>query len=254
VVAVVVVLVGGAVFGGAVFGFGLGDSGERAPGTPTVASGTGVESPTATATIVSTPTATVTPTATAVPTPTPTPTVVATPFPVPEPTPTPTPEPTPKSNLYADFLNTLFGEVAEESDVPVRIRGGAIVDRNFWVVVNATARTVNDSRRAEEWRGLVAGYSRAYYFHEEGQLDGRRTDAMRVLEVNNTGRPPKTFKLDNFDIHKYQNGNIRAPEFVDSYYSTLRNQTAEERDIVIANDRQGINTTLGPDGNITDTD
>jgi hypothetical protein len=213
-----------------------------------VAPGTVVESPTPTTTVSPTPTATVTPTAT------PTPTVVATPFPVPSETATPTPEPTPKSEPYDDFLNTVFGEIAEESDVPVRLRGGAIVDGEFWIMINATTRTVNDSRRAEEWRGVVAGYARAYYFYEEGQLDDRRTDAMRVLEINNTGKPPKTFILNNSLIHRYQYSRMPAPEFIDGYYSTLRNQTAREREIVVANDEQGINYTLGPEGNITDTD
>jgi hypothetical protein len=243
----VVVLVGGAVFGGAVFGFGLGGSGERAPGTPTVAPGTVVESPTPTTTVA--PTSSPTSTPTVVPTPTPTPTVVATPFPVPSETPTPTPV----SNLYDDFINTFFGEMAEESDVPIRIRGGAIVDGELWIMVNATDPSVNDTRRTSEWGGLVTGYARAYYFYEEGQLTGQRTYALRVLEVNNTGRPPKTFILNNSVIHQHQYGGLRAPEFIEAYYSTLRNQTAEEREIVVANDKQGINDTYGPDGNITKT-
>jgi len=77
---------------------------------------------------------------------------------------------------------------------------------------------------------------------------------MRVLEVNNTGKPPKTFVLNNSLIHRYQYSRMAAPEFIDGYYSTLRNQTARERGIVIANDKQGINNTFGPNGTIIETD
>jgi len=251
VVAFVVVLVGGAVFGGAVFGFGLGGSGDTAPGTPTVAPETAIPTPAMT----STPTATITvaPTPTATPTPTLTSTAVATLTPTSTTTPEPTPTSTPVSNLYKNFLNTFFGEVAEESDVPIRIRGGAIANDEFWVIVNATNSSVNETRRSSEWSGLVTGYARAYYFYEEGQLTGRRTDAMRVLEINDTENPPKTFILNNSVVHRYQYGDMKAPEFAEAYYSTLRNQTAEEREIAVANDKQGINNTFGPDGNITRT-
>jgi hypothetical protein len=252
VVAVVVVLVGGAVFGGAVFGFGLGDSGERSPGTATVTPGTVVDSPTATATMALTRTETPTATPTAVPTPTPTPTVVATPFPTS--TATPTPTATPTYQAYSDFINTFLGEMAEESKVPIRSRGGAIVDGEMWYVVNATSRSVNDTRRGKEWGGIVTGYLRAYHFHKDGDIGGKLPTGMRILEVNNTDRPPKTLFLSNLVAQRVYSGNIRAPELVESYYSTIRNQTAREKQIVVENDKQGINGTYGPDGNITRTE
>ena len=77
---------------------------------------------------------------------------------------------------------------------------------------------------------------------------------MRILEVNNTDRPPKTLFLSNLVAERVHSGNIRAPELVESYYSTIRNQTAREKEIVIENDREGINATYGPDGNITRTE
>jgi len=76
---------------------------------------------------------------------------------------------------------------------------------------------------------------------------------MRVLEVNNTGSPPKTFILNNTVAHQAQYGGVTAPEVVESYFGTLRNQTREERNIVVENDRQGTNGTLGPDGAVTQT-
>jgi hypothetical protein len=252
VVAFVVVLVGGAVFGGAVFGFGLGGSGDADPGTPTAVPGTVVESPTPT--MAPTPTVTVTATATPTATPTKTPTVVATPFPVPSETATPTPEPTSKSDRYEEFINTFLGEMAHESDVPIRVRGGTIIDREMWIVVNATDRTVNDSRRVKEWGGLVTGYTRAYHFYHEDNMSGKLPAGMRVLEVNNTSQPPKTFFLRNLVAERVRSGRISGPELVESYYSTLRNQTQREQRLVIENDKEGINGTYGPDGNITRTD
>jgi hypothetical protein len=121
-------------------------------------------------------------------------------------------------------------------------------------VINATSPAVNDTRRTEEWGGLVTGYIRAYYFHNEGQVSGERPEAMRVLEINNTGLLPKTFIINNTVAHQAQYGGMTAPEVVESYFNTLRNQTTEEQHIVIENDRQGINGTLGPNGTITQTD
>jgi len=254
VVAVVVVLVGGAVFGGAIFGFGLGDSGDAAPGTSTVQPGTGVGTSTATLTATETVVPTSTPTETVAPMPTPTPTVVATPFPVPSETATPTPEPTPKSDLYSEFLNTFLGEMSHETDVPIRARGGAIVDGEWWIVVNMTDPTVNDSRRVAERGGLATGYIRAYQFYYEDNLDGKLPTGMRVLEVNNTSQPPKTFFVSNILAERVKSGNIQAPELVETYYSTRRNQTDREKEIVLGNDKQGSNITYGPDGNVSITD
>jgi hypothetical protein len=254
VVAVVVVLVGGAVFGGAVFGFGLGGSGDTGPGTPTVEPGTVVPSPTPTATVTPTLSETMTPTATVVPKPTPTPTVVATPFPVPSETATPTPEPTSKSDLYEEFLNTFLGEMAHESDVPIRARGGAIIDGEWWIIVNMTDPAITDNHRDEERGGLVTGYIRAYQFYYEEDMDGKLPTGMRVLEVNNTGQPPKTFFVSNLLAERVKSDNIGGPELVDTYYSTLRNQTDREKELVIENDKQGTNVTYGPDGNVNLTD
>jgi len=249
VVAFVVVLVGGLVFGGAVFGFGLGDSGDRASGTPTVAPGTTVESststtiptPTNTGTVVSTPT--VTPTETA--------TVMATPFPVPSETVTPTPEQTSKSEPYEEFINAFLGEMAEESDVPIRARGGAIIDGELWIMYNATDPTINDTRRVKERGGFVTGYVRAYQFYHQGQIDGKLPTGLRVLEVNNTNQPPKTFLVSNLVAEDVRSGSLDGPELVEAYYSTLRNQTERENQIVIENDKQGDNITYGPDGNVS---
>mgnify|MGYP000710622100 CR=1 FL=1 len=256
VVAVVVVLVGGAVFGGAVFGFGLGGSGGGPPETPTVDTESVVGSPTETLTATGTvvPTPTPSGTATVVPRPTPTPTVVATRFPVPSETATPTPEPTSKSDLYSEFLNTFLGEMAHGSDVPVRARGGAIVDGEWWIIVNLTDPTVNDSRRVAERGGLVTGYIRAYQFYYEDDMDGKLPTGMRVLEVNNTSQAPKTFFVSNILAERVKSGDIRAPELVEMYYSTRRNQTDSEKELVIEKDKQGSNITYGPDGNVSNTD
>jgi hypothetical protein len=254
VVAVVVVLVGGAVFGGAVFGFGLGDSGERASGTPTVAPETAVDTPTVKSTATGTVVPTPTPTSTVAPTPTATPTVVATPFPVPSATVTPTPTATPAYQAYSEFINTFLGEMAAEASVPVRSRGGVMVDGEMWYVVNATAKSVNDTRRVKEWGALVTGYIRAYQFHKEGDIGGKLPTGMRILEVNNTDRPPKTLFLSNLVAERVHSGDIQGPELVESYYSTIRNQTAREQVIALENDKEGINATYGPNGNITRTE
>jgi hypothetical protein len=247
VVAVAVVLVGGAVFGGAVFGFGLGGSGDTGPGTPTVAPGTPVTSstivptppPTATITVRPTPTATASPTVTATPSPTRTATQTASPI--------------PQWKAYEPFINTVLGELAEESQVPVRIRGLAVREETLWLFVNATDPAVNDTRRTKEWGALVTGYARAYYFHHESDISGQRTDGMRVLEVNNTGESPQTFELNNSVARRVNYGGLGGPELVGTYYSTFRNQTNQERTITRENDILDSNWTYGPGGDIHQT-
>jgi len=246
VVAFVVVLVGGAVFGGAVFGFGLGGSGGTAPATPTVAPGTVIALPTQTAT--STATVTTVPTPTRTPTPTTRIISTSTATPTTTSTVTPTPTLTPTYKAYSEFINTFLGEMAAETGVPIRSRGGAIVDGEMWFVVNATDRSVNDTRRVSEWGGIITGYVRSYYFYNEGNVSGKLPDRLRVLEINNTDRPPKTFVLNNSVAHGSLYGGVSGVELVESYHSTIRNQTNTERRIVRKNDIQSTNITYGPDG------
>jgi len=144
--------------------------------------------------------------------------------------------------------------MAYESDVPIRVRGGAIIDGEWWVMVNLTDPTINDSRRVAERGGLATGYIRAYQFYYEENMAGKLPTGMRVLEVNNTSQPPKTFFVSNLLAERVKSGNIRAPELVETYYSTRRNQTDREKKLVIENDRQGLNATYGPDGNMHPTD
>jgi len=144
--------------------------------------------------------------------------------------------------------------MASESDVPIRVRGGAIINGEWWVVVNLTNPIFNDTRRVKERGGLVTGYIRAYQFYHENDMEGELPTGMRVLEVNNTSQPPKTFFVSNLLAERVRSGEIRAPELVESYYSTRRNQTSRERKLVIENDKQGLNATYGPDGDMYPTD
>ena len=233
-----VVGVGVAVLGGFVDAPVTGsDEATATPPTPTkIPTLTPTSTPTATKTLTSTPTGTPTlsPTPTLTPTPTPTPTV----------TPTATPTATPEEDPYLIFMATFAEELKHKPAVPVRVRGWYVVDTEFYVVVNLTAKSEDGLQRLKEQNGMLSAYAQTLLFYDQGKVSGDAPSGLRILEVDNTDRPPKTTFANNSVVREWSSAQISTIEFHSQVYSTTRNQTAAEREDVRNIDRGAKNYTF----------
>ncbi|WP_164471653.1 hypothetical protein [Halosimplex salinum] len=190
-------------------------------------------------TTVPTPSPTVSPTATAIPTPTsvpaesPTPTLTATPIGGP-------------NGEFDEFVSVVLGEAGVDAEVPLRLRGSSIVkDDVMFLVVNLTARSENDVRRAKEVNTLVtSGYAQAVAHYDNGNIDGKIPKKLRIAEVNNTGATPKTLHVNTSLTREYYTGQIEPTEFTERYWNTERNQTAKEKRFTRELDKRAGNGTI----------
>lgn len=247
VVLVGVVGIGIAVFGGFVDAPVAGsDEATARPPTATEIS-TLPPTPTPTATRTPTPTPTLTPTLS------PTPTLTPTPTPTLTPTPTATPTATPEGNPYLMFTATFAEELKYKPTVPVRVRGWYVVETEFYVVVNLTAKSEDGLRRLKEQNGMLSAYAQTLLFYDQGQVSGEAPSGLRILEVNNTDRPPKTTFANNSVVREWNSAQISTIEFHSQVYSTTRNQTAAEREDVRNIDKGAQNFTFH-NGTATPTD
>ncbi|WP_436923599.1 hypothetical protein [Halosimplex amylolyticum] len=183
--------------------------------------------------------------------PIPTQTVTSTPTKIQTPTPTRTPRatatPSPYANeRYSEFVATVYGETEVDADVPVRIRGWTVlVGKELVMVMNLTAHSEDDIRRAKEVNTLVSsGYAQAVAHYDNGKIDGEIPNKLRIAEVNNTGSPPQTLYVNTSLVRNYYTGQLTAMEFTDRYWSTKTNMSEGHIEYVENIDRSAGNSTL----------
>jgi len=166
------------------------------------------------------------------------------------PTPTSTPIPTPGGNedsdQYGEFISTLYGEANVDAEVPLRIRGHVIADgEELIIIMNLTGRSENEIRRVQEVNTLVtSGFAQAVFYYDDGRIDGKIPNKLRIAEVNNTGTTPKTLYVNTSLARDYYLNNISEPEFSNKYWESERNMTTEEIQFVSRIDRITGNGTL----------
>ena len=111
--------------------------------------------------------------------------------------------------------------------------------------MNLTADSEGDLRRAREVNTLVtSGFTQAVVHYDNGKIDGKIPNRLRIAEVNNTGAPPKTLYVDTSLARDYYLNNLNAPEFTDRYWNTTRNMTAPQDGFIRELDRGAGNVTL----------
>lgn len=196
------------------------------------------------------PTATLSPTLTSTPTAIP---VTETSPPTSTATPTPTTTPVSLEN-YKIFLASFDNQLSLKPVVPIRFRGGRITrHEKLFLVYNATAESDNGLQRLREKNGIISAYAQTVLFHKQGKLSGKAPTGMRVLEVDNTDQPSKTFYVNDSVALKFSTGQINAPEYESTVYETLRNQTQSEQEVAAEIDRLNANYTFY-NGTIEKTD
>ncbi|WP_436932104.1 hypothetical protein [Halosimplex halobium] len=131
---------------------------------------------------------------------------------------------------YHEFVSVVGGEAEADAEVPIRVRGWTIGENNSLVMIlDLTAKSKNDLKRAKQVNILItSGYVQAVAHHDTGKIGGEMTDGLRILEINNTGAPPKTVYINNSLARKYYTDQIDVIEFQEQYWDTKRNMTSKE--------------------------
>lgn len=162
---------------------------------------------------------------------------------------TPTPEPN-SNELYGEFVATVYGEAEVDTELSLRIRGWTVVgDKTLVIAMNLTTPSEADSRRVREVNTLVtSGYAQAVAHYDNGNIDGKIPNQLRVAEVNNTGSPPMTLHVNTSLVREYYAGQRTSMEFSDQYWGTARNQTYREKRLTRLIDRRGGNITIANNG------
>ncbi|MEF8852475.1 MAG: hypothetical protein V5A28_08665, partial [Haloarculaceae archaeon] len=111
-----------------------------------------------------------------------------------------------------------------------------------------TSESEDPLRRTREKNGIISAYAQTVLFYEQGKISGKAPTGLRILEVNNTNQPPKTFYVNNSVALEFGSGQIDAPEYEQRVYRTLRNQTAHEKQRTIEIDRKGDDYIFYPNG------
>jgi len=158
---------------------------------------------------------------------------------------------TPTSGPYANkkygpFISAVVGETEVDAEIPVRLRGWRVIEeKTLIIVMNLTARSENDLRRAKEVNALVAnGYVQAVAHYDNGKLDGKIPTRLVIAEVNNTNDPPKTLYVNTSLAREYYSGQLSAPEFTDRYWNTTKNMTKSQIEYAHEMDIEAGNVTL----------
>jgi hypothetical protein len=195
-------------------------------------------------------------------------TVTATPTTNPTITPTPTPAPVTRSattgtatetpratssptvdrSAFQPFIREYLlhlTDVGEDLDVAVELRGSRFDDGELWVVIDLADSSENFDRRTGQLTTALNAYWKAYNAHLVGKIDGEAPEGYRVLEVNDTQRPPKTSSMNNSLLDRHANGEISQDGVVDAFADSYRNQTTRERTLAGDIDRNGRNVTVG---------
>jgi hypothetical protein len=190
-------------------------------------------------------------TATALPTPTLTrgPTIAPTPTPTTTLTPTPTATATQGMTVatpapYREFKNQMIRALEKHSDVPIRFRGMRIVDTEIYFVVNYTAKSESWIRHQRQRDAIIVSYSWALWWHDEEDLSNKIPTAIRILDTNNTGVPPKATYVSTSDVQDWNQDSITSSQLYRLVALGTRNQTSQERKLVKTIDRAGKNRTF----------
>ena len=186
------------------------------------------------------------------PPPTSTSTQIITPTPWPKASITPTLSPVPDKN-YTIFMTSFVNQLQNKPVVPIRGRGYDIIDGKVLMVVNLTTESESSLRRLREQNGILTAYAQTLLFYDQGKVSGDAPTRLQVLEVNNTGEPPRTFVANNSVVRKWSSNQIDTVEFHSQVYSTARNQTAAEKEDARNIDRTAKNYTFH-NGTATPTD
>lgn len=199
-------------------------------------------SPTSTPTIHITPTIPPTQTVATTTTPTVTPSTTGSPT-APA---TSTPTPVYANEKYLNFVSTMAGEAEVDAEVPIRIRGWTVGESNSLVMIlNLTAEAESDVKRARQINTLItSGYAQAVAHHDTGKINGKITEGVQILEINNTGAPPKTLYINTSMTRKYYTDQISGVEFTERYWDSERNMTFEEIEFAYKLDKRADNTIL----------
>ncbi|WP_436923622.1 hypothetical protein [Halosimplex amylolyticum] len=159
----------------------------------------------------------------------------------------PTPTPGPYANeRYGEFVDVVFGETETYSGVPVKIRGWRVVEGEILIIaVNLSARSEDENRRVKQVNALVtAGYTQAVVQYDNGKIEGKIPNRLRIAEVNNTGSKPKMWYLNTSLAREYYLNKITTPEFTDQYWETVENQTEAQEAYINRLDQAAGNVTL----------
>jgi hypothetical protein len=179
--------------------------------------------------------------------PTQTPTLIqtATPTAIP-PTARPTPTPTP-TDPYSGFKFEFDMALKHNAEVPLRIRSVWVPSNasTIYVVLNATAPSVDQTRHAHEWLDLARAYATAVTVWYKRDWDGKVPERMVALDLNTTNyeNPPGTFTVRTEDVRALDNESISIYQFHDRWHNTSRPQTDEEEAFAEYLDRVSPNRT-----------
>jgi len=125
---------------------------------------------------------------------------------------------------------------------------GAWVSSNtstIYVVLNATAPSVDQARHAHQWLDLARAYASAVTNWYRRDRDGKIPERMVALDLNTTKyeNPPGTFTVRTEDVRALDNGSISIYEFHERWQNTSRPQTDEEETFAEKLDRAVSNRT-----------
>ena len=158
---------------------------------------------------------------------------------------TTTPDPY-SDEKYEEFVSVFYGEASVDTEIPLYLRGWTVVEDGVLIIVmNLTARSEDDIRRAKQVNTLVtSGYAQAVANYDSGNIDGEVPTKLRLAEVNNTNAPSKTLYVNTSLARDYYSDNLNAVEFTEQYWNTTRNMTVEEKTYIKWMDRSAENVTL----------
>jgi len=147
---------------------------------------------------------------------------------------------------YEEFVSVFYGEASVDAEIPLYLRGWTVVEDGVLIIVmNLTARSEDDIRRAKQVNTLVtSGYAQAVANYDNGNIDGEIPTKLRLAEVNNTNAPSKTLYVNTSLARDYYSDNLNAVEFTEQYWNTTRNMTVEEKTYIKWMDRNAENVTL----------
>jgi hypothetical protein len=186
---------------------------------------------------------------TSIPTKSPTRTEIQTPKPTRKPTSTPTetatvwPTVTTQATSYEEFQDAMRFALEEESAVPVRFRGMRVVDNDLIFVVNYTTKSPGEISQKKQRSEILEGYAWAIYWHDTDAISGKIPIGLEILEVDNTGTAAKYTYASTDNTRKWINDEITDIKYIELVTLSIRNQTAEERELVDSIDREWENRT-----------
>lgn len=151
-----------------------------------------------------------------------------------------------ENDRYDEFMGTLTAEAEVDADTPIRLRGWRVVEGGLLIIsMNLADKSGDNLSRVREVNTLItSGFAQAVYHHDNGRIDGKIPQQLRIAEVNNSRTPAKTLYLNTSLARDYYLDKISAPEFSKTYWETERNMTKQEQEYIRELDKSAGNVTI----------